>query len=223
MNEIVTLVEIDWRQVIIALVLSLGVVVSVWKAGEFICSKLGIETRKQRDHKLLNQTIEGLAKLQDKHMSDMNEFKRTQEENVQQSIRHDEMIRDELRSFTSEIRNSIEKLNNQMKEYSDNRIHDREQSFEIQRELKNDSKSRDMQIEALMAGSMELLGDKIDQRFSRYVELGGIPENEVEEFAGIYNAYKGLGGNHKREEKYLYIKNHMKVLPVKKQITNVEG
>lgn len=223
MNEIVTLVEIDWRQVIIALVLSLGVVVSVWKAGEFICSKLGIETRKQRDHKLLNQTIEGLAKLQDKHMSDMNEFKRTQEENVQQSIRHDEMIRDELRSFTSEIRNSIEKLNNQMKEYSDNRIHDREQSFEIQRELKNDSKSRDVQIEALMAGSMELLGDKIDQRFSRYVELGGIPENEVEEFAGIYNAYKGLGGNHKREEKYLYIKNHMKVLPVKKQITNVEG
>lgn len=222
MNEIVTLVEIDWRQVIIALVLSLGVVVSVWKAGEFICSKLGIETRKQRDHKLLNQTIEGLAKLQDKHMSDMNEFKRTQEENVQQSIRHDEMIRDELRSFTSEIRNSIEKLNNQMKEYSDNRIHDREQSFEIQRELKNDSKSRDMQIEALMAGSMELLGDKIDQRFSRYVELGGIPENEVEEFAGIYNAYKGLGGNHKREEKYLYIKNHMKVLPVKKQITNVD-
>lgn len=223
MNEIVTLVEIDWRQVIIALVLSLGVVVSVWKAGEFICSKLGIETRKQRDHKLLNQTIEGLAKLQDKHTSDMNEFKRTQEENVQQSIRHDEMIRDELRSFTSEIRNSIEKLNNQMKEYSDNRIHDREQSFEIQRELKNDSKSRDVQIEALMAGSMELLGDKIDQRFSRYVELGGIPENEVEEFAGIYNAYKGLGGNHKREEKYLYIKNHMKVLPVKKQITNVEG
>ena len=223
MNEIVTLVEIDWRQVIIALVLSLGVVVSVWKAGEFICSKLGIETRKQRDHKLLNQTIEGLAKLQDKHMSDMNEFKRTQEENVQQSIRHDEMIRDELRSFTSEIRNSIEKLNNQMKEYSDNRIHDREQSFEIQRELQNDSKCRDMQIEALMAGSMELLGDKIDQRFSRYVELGGIPENEVEEFAGIYNAYKGLGGNHKREEKYLYIKNHMKVLPVKKQITNVEG
>lgn len=223
MNEIVTLVEIDWRQVIVALVLSLGVVVSVWKAGEFICSKLGIETRKQRDHKLLNQTIEGLAKLQDKHMSDMNEFKRTQEENVQQSIRHDEMIRDELRSFTSEIRNSIEKLNNQMKEYSDNRIHDREQSFEIQRELKNDSKSRDVQIEALMAGSMELLGDKIDQRFSRYVELGGIPENEVEEFSGIYNAYKGLGGNHKREEKYLYIKNHMKVLPVKKQITNVEG
>ena len=223
MNEIVTLVEIDWRQVIIALVLSLGVVVSVWKPGEFICSKLGIETRKQRDHKLLNQTIEGLAKLQDKHMSDMNEFKRTQEENVQQSIRHDEMIRDELRSFTSEIRNSIEKLNNQMKEYSDNRIHDREQSFEIQRELQNDSKCRDMQIEALMAGSMELLGDKIDQRFSRYVELGGIPENEVEEFAGIYNAYKGLGGNHKREEKYLYIKNHMKVLPVKKQITNVEG
>ena len=94
MNEIVTLVEIDWRQVIIAIVLSLGVVVSVWKAGEFICSKLGIETRKQRDHKLLNQTIEGLARLQDKHTSDMDEFKRTQEENVQQSIRHDEMIRD---------------------------------------------------------------------------------------------------------------------------------
>ena len=222
MNEIVTLVEIDWRQVIIAIVLSLGVVVSVWKAGEFICSKLGIETRKQRDHKLLNQTIEGLARLQDKHTSDMDEFKRTQEENVQQSIRHDEMIRDELRSFTSEIRESIICLNNQMKEYSENRVHDREQSFKIQKELTNASECRDRQIEALMTGSMELLGDKIDQRFSRYVELGGIPENEVEEFAGIFNAYKGLGGNHKREEKYMYVKDHMKVLPVKKQIKNIE-
>lgn len=223
MNEIVTLVEIDWRQVIVALVLSLGVVVSVWKAGEYICSKLGIETKRQRDHKLLKQTVQELSKLQERHTSDMEEFKRTQEENVKQSIKHDEMIRDELRSFTSEIRESITALNEQMGQYSENRIHDREQSFEIQRELQNDSKCRDMQIEALMAGSMELLGDKIDQRFSRYVELGGIPENEVEEFAGIYNAYKGLGGNHKREEKYLYIKNHMKVLPVKKQITNVEG
>ncbi|MBC5688218.1 hypothetical protein H8S37_04650 [Mediterraneibacter sp. NSJ-55] len=73
-----------------------------------------------------------------------------------------------------------------------------------------------------MFGSMELLGDKIDQRFSRYISLDGIPENEVEEFEGIYAAYKKLGGNHKREEKYKYVKQHLKVIPVVSKLKQEE-
>jgi len=73
---------------------------------------------------------------------------------------------------------------------------------------------RDRQIEALMCGSKELLGDTIDQRYSRYIALGGIPENEVDEFDSIYEAYKGLKGNHGRETKYNYVKEHLPVIPV---------
>lgn len=218
MEEIVTLVEIDWKSVIIALVLALGFVVALLKALEYLAEKFGIETKKQRDHKLLIQTSQNLTALQEQHTKDIKEFKDSQTENVNQSIRHDEIIKEELKSFIDEIRSSIVSLTNQMNQYSENRIHDREQSREIQRQLNERSDDRDKKIEALMLGNMELLGDKIDQRFSRYVALGGIPENEVEEFDGIFAAYKALNGNHKREEKYKYVKNHMKVIPVEAKI-----
>ena len=218
MDEIVTLVEIDWKSVIIALVLALGFVVALLKALEYLAEKFGIETKKQRDHKLLIQTSQNLTALQEQHTKDIKEFKDSQTENVNQSIRHDEIIKEELKSFIDEIRSSIVSLTTQMNQYSENRIHDREQSFEIQRQLNKRSDDRDKKIEALMLGNMELLGDKIDQRFSRYVALDGIPENEVEEFDGIFAAYKALNGNHKREEKYKYVKNHMKVIPVEAKI-----
>ena len=218
MDEIVTLVEIDWKSVIIALVLALGFVVALLKALEYLAEKFGIETKKQRDHKLLIQTSQSLTALQEQHTKDIKEFKDSQTENVNQSIRHDEIIKEELKSFIDEIRSSIVSLTNQMNQYSENRIHDREQSFEIQRQLNKRSDDRDKKIEALMLGNMELLGDKIDQRFSRYVALDGIPENEVEEFDGIFAAYKALNGNHKREEKYKYVKNHMKVIPIEAKI-----
>lgn len=222
MNDVNTLIELDWQQLIIALVVGLGVIVGFWKSVEYIAGKLGIETQKSRDHKLVEQTARNLTELQNQHVSDINEFKKTQEANVEQSIKHDERIRNELKEFTTEVRTAIDALNTQMQQYNENRIHDRAQSFEIQKQLNERSDDRDKKIEALMLGNMELLGDKIDQRFSRYVALDGIPENEVEEFDGIFVAYKALNGNHKREEKYKYVKNRMKVIPVESKLKNDE-
>lgn len=218
MNDVNTLIELDWQQLIIALVVGLGVVVGFWKSVEYIATKLGIETQKSRDHKLVEQTARNLTELQNQHVSDIKAFKESQQANVEQSIKHDERIRNELKEFTTEVRTAIDSLNIQMQQYNENRIHDRAQSFEIQKQLNERSDDRDKKIEALMLGNMELLGDKIDQRFSRYVALDGIPENEVEEFDGIFAAYKALNGNHKREEKYKYVKNHMKVIPVESKL-----
>ena len=89
---------------------------------------------------------------------------------------------------------------------------------EIKYQIKSCEESRDKQIAALMCGSKELLGDTIDQRYSRYVGLGGIPENEVAEFDDIYAAYKGLNGNHTRDTKYNYVKNHLPVIPVETKL-----
>lgn len=218
MNDVNTLIELDWQQLIIALVVGLGVIVGFWKSVEYIAGKLGIETQKSRDHKLVEQTARNLTELQNQHVSDVKTFKETQQANVEQSIKHDERIRNELKEFTTEVRTAIDSLNAQMQQYNENRVHDRAQSFEIQKQLNERSDDRDKKIEALMLGNMELLGDKIDQRFSRYVALDGIPENEVEEFDGIFAAYKALNGNHKREEKYKYVKNHMKVIPVESKL-----
>lgn len=218
MDEMQTLLDLDLRTVALGIVGILVVAVLILSKLDFLKKFFGIKTKSDIQHELLIQTSQKLAELQNQHIRDMEEFRNQQNENATQSIKHDELIRNELSSFIDEMRSSIVSLTQQMNQYSENRVHDREQSREIQRQLNERSDDRDQKIEALMLGSMELLGDKIDQRFSRYVSLGGIPENEVDEFDGIFAAYTALKGNHKREEKYKYVKNHMKVIPVESKL-----
>lgn len=214
MDEMQTLLDLDLSTVALGIVGILVVLVLILSKLDFLKKFFGIKTKSDIEHELLIKTSQNLTELQNQHLKDMDEFRKKQNENVAQSIKHDERIRNELQDFTSEVRRAIEDLNAQMKEYTENRIHDRAQSFEIQRQLTEKSDQRDEKVAALMVGSMELLGDKIDQRFSRYVALGGIPESEVDEFNGLFAAYKGLGGNHKREEKYNYVREHMKIIPI---------
>lgn len=218
MDALKTLLDYDISIIVLIVICLLGGTAYVIQQSGIIKKHFGIKTKSDLDHELLVKTSQNLATLQDQHIKDMDEFKKRQEENVAQSITHDERIRNELQAFTTEVRDAINQLNAQMEQYNENRIHDRAQSFEIQKQLNERSDDRDKKIESLMIGSMELLGDKIDQRFSRYVALDGIPENEVEEFDGIFAAYKGLGGNHKRAEKYRYVKDHMKVIPVESKL-----
>ena len=218
MDDMQTFLDLDLKVFALGIVGLLAITVFILSKLDFIKKFFGIKTKADIEREILEQTSHGLSELQQQHMKDMKEFREKQDENVKQSIEHDERIRNELTLFISEMRDAIESLTNQMNQYSENRIHDREQSREIQRQLNERSDDRDKKIEALMLGNMELLGDKIDQRFSRYVALGGIPENEVEEFDGIFAAYKALKGNHKREEKYKYVKNHMKVIPVESKL-----
>lgn len=218
MDEMQTLLDLDLSTVALGVVGILVVLVLILSKLDFLKNFFGIKTKSDIGRELLEQTSRGLSELQQQHMNDMKEFRDKQNENVEQSIRHDERIRNDLAVFITEMRDSIESLTEQMNQYAENRVHDREQSREIQRQLNERSDDRDKKIEALMLGNMELLGDKIDQRFSRYVALDGIPENEVEEFDGIFAAYKALNGNHKREEKYKYVKNHMKVIPVESKL-----
>ena len=218
MDDMQTFLDLDLKVFALGIVGLLAITVFILSKLDFIKKFFGIKTKADIEREILEQTSHGLSELQQQHMKDMKEFREKQDENVKQSIKHDERIRNELTLFISEMRDAIESLTNQMNQYSENRIHDREQSREIQRQLNERSDDRDKKIEALMLGNMELLGDKIDQRFSRYVALGGIPENEVEEFDGIFAAYKALNGNHKREEKYKYVKNHMKVIPVESKL-----
>lgn len=214
MDEMQALLNLDLTTVALGIVGILVVLVLILSKIDFLKKFFGIKTKADIEHELLVQTSQNLTKLQQQHTHDMEEFRNRQDENVAQSIKHDERIRSDLSDFMSEMRVVIDSLTQQMNQYAENRVHDREQSREIQKQMNARSDDRDKKIEALMLGNMELLGDKIDQRFSKYVALGGIPENEVEEFAGIFKAYKALNGNHKREEKYYYIKNHMKVIPI---------
>ena len=53
-------------------------------------------------------------------------------------------------------------------------------------------------------------------------QLHGIPENEVDEFRAIYDAYAGLNGNHGRERKYNYVMTSLPVIQVETKIMDNE-
>lgn len=214
MNDITDLINIDFPLIF----LSVFTVIYGSKAAvssiEWMFDKLGIEfkwMRKRReDHELLLKTIQGLNALQDKH-----------EEDVSQSIRHDKLIKDNLAKSVREIQKSIEETQSDIKHFSENRMHDREQSIQIQKGLTqsiqaivDSNASRDNQIDALMAAQRESLADRINQKYKYYISVKGIPEDEVDEFTNLHLAYKGVGGNHSGDTKYDYCIRHLPIIPV---------
>lgn len=227
MEELVTVIEFDWRVVIVVTICLLATIVAVWKNIDYIKEKLGIKTRRDEERDLLITTAENLSKLQERHASDMEHFRKSQAENMEKANRHDEMIKEELRAFTQEVRDSINITRSKVDEYQKHREHDRAQSFQIQKELTDNIKSiadggmrRDEQIKAITAGSRELLGNALDQKFDKYIALKGIPADELDEFVSLHDAYKGCGGNHRRDSKFNYVMEHLQVLPVKTDIVN---
>ena len=196
MGDIIPLITIDYSSLFVSVLTILVGIKTIISLFEWAISKLGLETKwmreKREEHDLLMQTSQNLAALQEKHNHD-----------VEQSIIHDDRIRNELSEFMTDIRNSISQTQNDIKEFSENRINDREKSREIQRELTdsikiitNRSIEQNKQIEALALGNKEVLGNIINERYQKYLKLNGIPADEVDEFTNIHTAYKALNGNH---------------------------
>lgn len=222
MESITELLNIDYPALFISvftILIGLKAVVSV---SEWFINKLGLETKWMREKReareLLRNTSESLMELHKRHEAD-----------CIQSDKHDEEIRADLSFFMDEVKASITQTQKDMQCFAENRMRDREQSIQIQKEL-NDAikkiadgeKNRDKQIGALMYANMELLGAEIDKRYSRYLKLDGIPETEAGEFDDIYKVYKALGGNHNRDAKHDYVKKHLTVIPVKIRLMNSE-
>ncbi len=218
MEAIVELTKIDYPSVFVAvftILVGLKVIVSIF---EWVIDKFGIETKwmrkKKEEHDLLIKTAQNLTDLQNKHSED-----------VKQSIIHDERIREEFSEFMNEIKSTVTKTQEEIKQYAENRVHDRKQSIQIQKELTNTIKGiisnnndKDQQINNLMAAQREVLADKINQKYKYYISLKGIPEDEVDEFTNMHKAYKAIGGNHSGDAKYEYCMNHLSVIPVESKL-----
>ena len=211
MDVIQNLIHYNWFSVVLALISAMLAFKFLSDLFGWFITKFGLETKSMREKRenreLLKTTAENLASLQCRHTKDEKEF------------------RENLNNYIEESRADRKALHDEMKQYSQIRVSDRQQSLQIQSELKDSIKEmakaqedRDSQIMALMEGSKELLGDKIDQRYNKYISIGGIPQNEVDEFDSIYDAYRGLKGNHGRKTKYEYVKNNLPVLPVKTEV-----
>lgn len=216
MGELKELVQIDWWYVIIALVLLLICVKLVWTLFDWLLfEKLGIETKKMKqrreDRELLKATSElasatavNLEELRKIHTKDEKEF------------------RDSLNEYMEESRRDRKALHGEMTKFANDRIKDREQSIEIQKELTDSISERDVRIDALVIANKEMLAEKINEKYKYYISIKGVPEDEYDEFVALHSAYNGVGGNHHGDAKFNYCMEHLPVIPVKTKLVYAE-
>ena len=215
MDPIRNLFEIDLKAFALTMftvLLALEVIIKLFNW--FIFEWLGIETKsmreKREEHELLISTANDLKKLSNRHTEDVN-----------QSIKHDQKIQDNLNRCIEEIQKSIGDTQESIQKFADNRIHDREQSIRIQKELvdsitkiSDSNDIRDEQIKNIIASQKESLADRINQKYKYYLSINGIPEDEVDEFVSLHRAYKLCGGNHTGDAKFNYCMEHLQIIPV---------
>ena len=108
---------------------------------------------------------------------------------------HDKLnnVTTDLQEYRKSLDSNIESINVCMGKMTD-------AITSMEEQLKN----LKIENEATQLASQASLGDKINSRYKRYIELNGIPEDEFDEFQLIYKAYKGVGGNHSGDLKYNY-------------------
>lgn len=212
MDELRELIQIDWWYIIIALCVLLVCVKFIWTLLDWLLfEKLGIETKKMKQRRedsellrataeLAKTTAENLDKLQSRHTKDEEEF------------------RNNLNDYIKESREDRKALHEEMTRFADNRVSDRNQNLEIQKELKDSISSRDGQINSIVIAQKEMLAEKINEKYKHYISINGIPEDEYDEFVALHNAYKGVGGNHHGDAKYQYCIDHLSVIPVKTKL-----
>ena len=208
MDNVEQLAQINWWYVIIAVLFFLVCVKFVWSLFDWLfVEKLGIETKKMKQKRqeseqlkatteLAKTTAKNLDKLQQRHCKDEEEF------------------RNNLNTYMEESRKDRKALHDEMTVYSNNRINDRKQSLEIQKELKESIAIRDAQIESLVVANKEMLAEKINEKYKYYISINGIPEDEYDEFVSLHKAYKGLGGNSHGDAKFQYCMEHLSIIPV---------
>ena len=205
------LAKINWWYVIGAIALLFICVQKVWSSMDWILSKFGIETKRMRQKredreqlmattKLAETTAKNLKALQERHCKDEEEFRKN------------------LNNYMQESRADRKALHDEMTKFGNNRISDRQQSLEIQKELTDSISVRDTQISALITSQREMMAEKINEKYKYYISINGIPEDEYDEFVSLHDAYNGVGGNHNGDAKFHYCIDHLPILPVETKL-----
>lgn len=154
-GDVQALFTIDYKNLIIGILLIITAVLAVWKIWDEINKRTGIETKwgrqKREQRELLNQTAKNLVALQKKTETDENE------------------IKDALNSFIEETRLENEKLRIEMRTFSENRCKDREVSRGYRDDFTNAIKDISGNIDKLRketSGNIDKLRQETNERFN---------------------------------------------------------
>ena len=119
---------------------------------------------------------------------------------------------------------------NEIHTMQNNYVGYREQSLEIQKKLTDmlnvltektnvateKSETLSNVVLGIRDALIEIMNDRITQKCNYYYRIGGIPENEVEDFQRMFDVYKGIGGNHGLEARFEKTKAELPLIPVGK-------
>lgn len=110
MESIKELLELDWIALILAIFIIMSGAIAIFtiigKFSEIIGKPVKWVREKKKDHELLLKTVQDLTELHNTHKED-----------TKQSIRHDEIIRQDLQALTetvNDISNRLEIMQNKM-------------------------------------------------------------------------------------------------------------
>ena len=206
MDDLRQLIEIDWWYVVIAIVLLLFCVKVVWSLFDWLLfEKLGIETKKMKqkrqESETLKNTADGLAALQKKHDKDESELKEC------------------LATFIDETRNALKIQDESNREHWETSKQIRKELADTIKELADDNQKKCEQINSLITANKEMLAEKINEKYKYYISIGGIPEDEYDEFVSMHKAYNGVGGNSHGDAKFEYCIEHLPIIPVETKLT----
>lgn len=151
MNDITAFTKLDFAYIFVSICIILTCFKTVCTLVEWAAKKLGLEfawiRKRNEDHELLIATVNNLKALQEKHEKDEDELQKCVE------------------SFITETRKENDELRNEMRKFAENRVHDREQSRNIQKELVDSQNANSQEISHL-ASEINMMKTEINERFT---------------------------------------------------------
>lgn len=204
LDYIKEMVQLDFGSIIIGIFILMSGIIAIWqivgKFSEIVGKPFKWYNKRNQDHEELKNLIK----------------------EVQNHEKNNDIVEKTFVNFMNEMKSEMQK-------YNDNRIHDRQQSFGIQKQLtdsmdkmaENAKENKDL-IDALLVAQKEMMAEKINEKYKNYIAMDGIPEDEYDEFVALHKAYNGVGGNHHGDAKYNYCINNLKVKPVEIKVVTRE-
>ena len=160
-EDVQALFDLDYKSIIIGVLFIISTVLAVWKIWDEVQKRTGLETKwgrsRREQRELLNQTAKNLAALQERYAKDEEEFRKN------------------LFSFIDETRKENKVLRDEMRQYTENRVKDREVSIDREKRLNNRidgmvelDKSRDTVIDAISDDLKKLTVMFVEKQINDY-------------------------------------------------------
>lgn len=189
-----------------------------WQLLEYPIKLLGLETKGMRQRREERELLHNTANTVNDTVNIIKEIQETHANDKQDVLRRNEELQRMFSGFMSEMREIITEHQSSIQRYGENRTRDRAQSFEIQRELKDNQKDLKESIVALSRKQEEVI-QKVQNlaEQNRKYELADMRETllqsyryytntrtnpmlswtamEAHAFWEQYGSYESLGGN----------------------------